>query len=325
MFKDILKEQQPVVYNTLKNALYHDRLAHAYMFSGPSGTLKKEAAYLLAQSLVCDEEGFACETCDTCLRVIQNEYADMIYLDGSDTSIKKDDIIKLQKAFNKTGLEGKGKKVYILDHAENATIDALNSLLKFLEEPSNDMVAILLVEQLDRLLPTIISRCQNIPFTPLNAKQCYESVKGELDEFDAYMLSSMVRQKKDILEVSESEDYQHARFVFEGMIERFKGNPNDALLFLQIEGFPAKQKKYGKQAFIYVLDMLHIFFKDCMKNTIDERSDWYQKQAIDIQKKQLNYIKMLQIVMSTKDKLLRSVNLQLLIDLMLYEMKEVTK
>lgn len=325
MFKDILKEQQPVVYNTLKHALHSDRLAHAYMFSGPSGTLKKETAYLLAQSLVCDEDGFACEICDTCHRVKNGEYADMIYLDGSETSIKKDEIIKLQKTFNKTGLEGKGKKVYILDHAENATPDALNSLLKFLEEPTNDMIAILLVEQLDRLLPTIISRCQNIPFTPLNAKQCYEAVKGELDEFDAYMLSSMVRQKKNILETSESEDYQHARFVFEGMLERFKGNPYDALLFLQIEGFPAKQKKYGKQAFIYVLDMLHIFFKDCMKNCLEGRSEWYQKQALDIQKRQLNYIKMLQIVMRSKDKLLRSVNLQLLIDQMLYEMKEVTK
>lgn len=52
MFKDILREQQPVVYHTLRNALENDRLAHAYMFSGPSGTPKKETAYLLAQSLV---------------------------------------------------------------------------------------------------------------------------------------------------------------------------------------------------------------------------------------------------------------------------------
>ena len=173
MFKDILREQQPVVYHTLRNALEHNRLAHAYMFSGPSGTPKKETAYLLAQSLVCKESGFACEVCDTCERVAHNEYADMIYLDGTSVSIKKDDILKLQHAFAKTGLEKTGKKIYVLDHAENATPDALNSLLKFLEEPGSDMIAILIVEQLDRVLPTIISRCQNIPFTPLRASQCY--------------------------------------------------------------------------------------------------------------------------------------------------------
>ena len=83
MFKDILREQQPVVYHTLGNALEHNRLAHAYMFSGPSGTPKKETAYLLAQSLVCRESGFACEVCDTCERIAHNEYADMIYLDGT--------------------------------------------------------------------------------------------------------------------------------------------------------------------------------------------------------------------------------------------------
>ena len=75
--------------------------------------------------------------------------------------------------------------IYVLDHAENATPDALNSLLKFLEEPGSDMIAILIVEQLDRVLPTIISRCQNIPFTPLRASQCYAAVQEELEVLDA--------------------------------------------------------------------------------------------------------------------------------------------
>ena len=325
MFKDVLKKQQPVVYHTLKNALESDKLAHAYMFSGPSGTPKKEAAYLLAQSILCEETGFACETCDTCLRVAHNEYADMIYIDGTSVSIKKDDILKLQTAFNKTGLETKGKKIYILDHAENATVDALNSLLKFLEEPTNDMIAILIVEQIDRVLPTIVSRCQNIPFTALNAKQCYQAVREEIPELDAYILSNLIRQKKDILLACESEDYQHALYVFKGMIERFSISLDQALLFIQVEGFPAKQKKHGKQSLIYMVDMLHLFFKDCMKDNRETSDEWYLKQMRLIQDKHINCVKMLQIFMQTKDKLLRSVNIQLLIDQMLYQMKEVTR
>lgn len=325
MFKDILKEQQPVVYHTLKNALENDKLAHAYMFSGGYGTPKKETAYLLAQSILCDEEGYACETCSTCERVRNNEYADLIYLDGTDVSIKKDDILKLQTAFHKTGLEAKGKKIYILDHAENATPDALNSLLKFLEEPTNDMIAILIVESIDRVLPTIVSRCQNIPFIPLSAKHCFATVKEELNELDAYILSSFIRQKEDILQASESEDYQHALYVFKGLMERYVISPYQALLFLQVEGFPAKQKKYGKQAFSYLIDMLHLFFKDCMRNNRQLQDEWYVRYMNLVRQKNYDYVKLLQILMQTKDKLLRSINLQLLADQLLYEMKEVTK
>lgn len=323
MFKDILKRQQPVVYHTLKNALEQDKIAHAYMFSGPNGTPKKETAYLLSQSLVCSRNGFACETCEVCKRIEKNEFADMIYMDGSVNSIKKDDIIKLQHVFNKTSLESYGKKVYIIDHAENATPDALNSLLKFLEEPSGNMTAILIVEQLDRVLATIVSRCQLIPFTALNAKQCYEAVKPKLDELDAYLLSHMIRQESAILEAAESDDYQHAMYMFKGTIERYVNSSYQALLFLQIEGFPAKQKKYGKQALIYLLDMMHIFFKDCMKNQHIVRDEWYERHIQIMCNKQVDYIKLLRVFMESKDKLLRSVNIQLLVDQILYRMKEV--
>lgn len=325
MFKEILKEQQPVVYCTLLHALEHDRLAHAYMFYGPSGTPKKETAYLLAQSLICEHEGFACETCTTCQRIAHNDFVDMIYIDGTSVSIKKDDIIKLQQTFSKTGLEQTGKKVYILDHAENATPEALNSLLKFLEEPGSDMTAILLVEQLDRILPTIVSRCQLIPFKALSAKQCYDAVNQEIDELDAYLLSIMIRQKSEILETAEKEEYQHARYIWKGMIEKYLTSPYDALLFLQLEGFPAKQKKYGKQAMTYFIDMLAIFFKDCMQDRRTIQDSWYQNMMDQYQKKEIDLVKIIKILMQTKDILLGSVNIQLLIDQMIYQMKEVTQ
>ena len=325
MIKELLKEQQPVVYTTLKHALELDKLAHAYMFSGPAGTMKKEAAYLLAQSLVCSTHGFACECCDTCKRIAANEFADLKYIDGTTTSIKKEDIVKLQKEFNKTGLETPGKKIYILDHAENATPDALNSLLKFLEEPTNDMTAILIVEQMDRVLPTIISRCQNIPFTAPGFFSCYQEVRAEIAELDAYLLSHILHQKQSILEAVESEDYQHAVYVFKGMLERYQKSCYQALLFLQLEGFPAKQKKYGKQALQYVSDMLLLFFKECMKKESACQDMWYKKQLETMQQKDMDIIKIMQILMRGKDMLLRSVNLQMLIDQLLYEMKEVTR
>ncbi|WP_270417428.1 DNA polymerase III subunit delta [Amedibacterium intestinale] len=323
MVKDKLKEQQPIVYHTLKNALENSRLAHAYLFSGPGGSMKKDAAILLAQSLLCKGNTFACEECDLCKRVKAHEYADMIYLDGSEISIKKEDIKKLQKSFEKTALEKNGRKIYILDHVENATADALNSLLKFLEEPSGDMTAILLVEQMDRLLPTIVSRCQNVPFKAMNTAQVFEETKKEMDRLDAYFLSKMLRNKEGMKEISESEDYQHALYCFKKTLEEIHISVADSLMFLQLEGFNAKQKKFGKQACEYFFSMLQIFFMDYMRKNTLENENWYNHQIEKMRNKNIDYVRILQILMQGKDKLLRSVNIQLLIDQILYQISEV--
>lgn len=324
MFKEELKRLQPVAYRTLENALYAGKTAHAYMFHGPAGTPKKEAAYLLAKSFVCDHDGFACEECETCMRIEHHNYADLLYIDGTQTSIKKNDIVSLQHEFNKTALETNGKKIYIIDHVENATTDALNSLLKFLEEPSGDMVAILLVEQLDLVLPTIISRCQMIPFKPLTQELCFLLVKEDIDEMNAYLLSNMIRNPKEIIEVSESDEYQHAFYLFKGFLEEYKETPYRALLFLQVEGNTSK-KKLDKQNAKYFVSMLDIFYRDCIKISMEFNSTWYKEMIEAMNQFQIDYPKMLEILLNVQDKLLRSVNIPLLMDQMVYEMKEVTK
>lgn len=323
MFKDELRQLQPVAYRILENSLRNEKLAHAYMFHGPSGTPKKEAAYLLAKSLVCGQAGFACEGCAVCDRIEHGNYADLLYIDGTVTTIKKQDIIALQHAFYKTGIEEGGQKIYIIDHAENATADALNSLLKFLEEPDGAMTAILIVEQLDRMLPTILSRCQMIPFQSLTQGQCYQMVRKDLDEINAYLLSSMIRDPKEILKVSESEDYQYAFYLFKGFLNEYKETPYRALLFLQLES-AGKKQKLNKINTGYFIRMLDIFFRDCLSGQPKE-DPWYQKTIDAMHMFQIDYTKMIRILLNVQDTLLRSVNIPLLMDQMVYEMKEATK
>lgn len=327
MFKSELEQEQPVVFQTIQHALCNDKVAHAYLFSGPSGTPKKQAAYLLAKSLICEhpEHGFACETCSECERIEHDNFSDMIVLDGSSVSIKKDSIIKLQHEFNKTGLERTGKKFYILDHAENATPDALNSLLKFLEEPSSDMIAILLVEQLDRLLPTIISRCQIVPFIPLTQHHCYMMCKDDYEPLVAYLLSNMIRNKKAIDEAAESDEFQHAYYIFKKFQEEYVSSPYYAGAFLQQAGFDNKKKRNGKQSMQYFLDMLTTFYRDLLQGGAVVEDRWYQEQLHSFQHRNIAGIELLHIVLNTKDKLLRSVNIALLIDQMIYNMKEVSQ
>ena len=100
-----------------RQALKQHHLAHAYLFHGPKGTLKKDTAIFLAQSLNCQEQE-ACEVCDVCRRIEAGTFHDVIYLSGQQTSIKKEDVLKLQQELNKTALEQNGRKVYIIDRID---------------------------------------------------------------------------------------------------------------------------------------------------------------------------------------------------------------
>ena len=168
MLKDLLKKQQPVVYQALENACRNNRISNAYLFSGPYGTIKHEAAILLAESIFCEKkEGLACEECNTCRRVREGTYGDLIILDGSKKPVSKDDVDSIQERFSRTALENsEGRRVYIIENAETASASAQNSMLKFLEEPGRGVTAILTTDNAARLLPTIISRCTILPFVP---------------------------------------------------------------------------------------------------------------------------------------------------------------
>ena len=318
MFQEELKKNHQMVYKVLENALKHNRLAHAYMFVGETTAPKKESAYLLAQSLVCKKDGFACETCDSCMRVTHNNYADMIYLDGLTTSIKKEDILRVKEAFSKTNIESKGKKIYVLDGAEYATISALNSLLTFLEEPGSQTIAILLVENPDQILDTIKSRCQIITFQKQNKEDTFKRFSKEYDILDAYILSYLGISEKKLVETMECEEYQHAQYTFKTYIEKYLKRYQDANVFLQIEGF-GKNKLDGKLVCRYFLDMLGLLAKDVL---IEKHLDnaWYQSMIDLMSRKQAQHI--LSLSNRMKDRNIKSVNLGLLIDQFIYEMGE---
>ena len=188
--KEYLKKEQPVVYQVLSNALSKNRLTHAYLFSGPKGSPKEETALLFAQSLVCenpDIDGFACQKCDTCKRIENEESIDFHWIHN--TRIKKKDIVNLQDFFSSTSAEKANRRIYILNQFDEATKDAQNSLLKFIEEPSDEIYAILIADEKTNVLSTIQSRCQNVTFKPSSKDSLIEDLKKITDEESAKMLA----------------------------------------------------------------------------------------------------------------------------------------
>ena len=131
MIKEYLKDNQEIAYKLLCNALINHKVAHAYLFCGQCNDTMVKAALFLAASIICDHD-IACESCNNCQRVFNFNYGDLVYIDGTNDTIKKEQILALQQQFSKTALEANGHKVYIINHVENATDASLNSLLKFL-------------------------------------------------------------------------------------------------------------------------------------------------------------------------------------------------
>ena len=158
---------QDMAKNLLQSALRSDSVSHAYIFSGPAGCGQMKTAMTFAQALFCTElEDDACGHCLECRKVEHGNHPDLHLLAPDGSSIKIDQIRELQRVFSYRS-ESKNPKVYIIDHADTMTVQAANSLLKFLEEPPVPAVAVLLTENGQALLPTIQSRAQTISFFPL--------------------------------------------------------------------------------------------------------------------------------------------------------------
>lgn len=319
MMSHELKDTQPIAYRILQNAIHHKTIAHAYLFTGEKGTPRKESAYLLAQSLVCehlDEDGFACEMCEECLRVMHGNYADLMYVDGQNVSIKKNDILKIQENFSKTRLERRGKKIYILDGVENATGEAMNSLLKFLEEPTDDTMAILICESEDRVMETIVSRCQNVPFYKNNIQELESELLNEMGNVEAHILSRISTNQTQALSIFESDEFQHALYLFETFLKEYNDRSIHAKVFLQNEGF-SKSKRDDKEVFSLFLKMLNILCRDIYCLSSEEIKGIWGKSGEIVLK--LDVDKIMKISIEFKDKIIRSVNVLLLVDQFLYQ------
>jgi len=144
---------------------------HAYLFTGPSRTGKKQAAYDLARALNCESNQAPCGKCVPCERITGGKHADVQLVDlvtrqdepGARTAIVVEEIDTIQRAAVLPPFEGRSR-VFIIDGAEFLTAGAANRLLKILEEPPPGVVFVLLAASIEKVLPTVVSRCRHFEF-----------------------------------------------------------------------------------------------------------------------------------------------------------------
>ncbi len=160
---------QPKVRAFLRSVVATRRVSHAYLFTGPAGSNKTQAAFALAQTILCDQGG--CGTCDDCLRVKRRRHPDVRYLAPAGASGYLIDQIREIVADCELAPVRAKRKVYIIDRVDLLGVHAANAFLKTLEEPREGVVIILLGRTRDAVLPTIVSRCQVIPFRQIPARE----------------------------------------------------------------------------------------------------------------------------------------------------------
>ena len=170
--------QEPIV-KTLKNALLQNKVAHAYLFSGPRGTGKTSIARLFAKALNCEQGlGHQCNVCENCKAMNNNSHPDVIEIDAASNN-SVDDARSLIEKVRYSPMLGK-YKVYIIDEVHMMSSSAFNALLKTLEEPPSYVVFILCTTEPHKVLPTIVSRCQHYEFKKIDDKDLIKLIKKVL-------------------------------------------------------------------------------------------------------------------------------------------------
>src|SRR6516225_678345 len=151
---------QAHVSRTLKNAVTQNRLAHAYLFVGPRGIGKTSTARILAKSLDCINGPTItpCGKCDNCREIAAGNSLDVIEIDGA-SNRGIDDVRELRDNVRYAPAKGR-YKIYIIDEVHMLTKEAFNALLKTLEEPPPHVKFIFATTEPDKVLATILSRCQ---------------------------------------------------------------------------------------------------------------------------------------------------------------------
>ncbi len=205
-FEDVVGQEHITL--TLKNAIKNNRIAHAYIFTGPRGVGKTTTARILAKTLNClnPKNNEPCNECEMCKSILNNQSLDIIEIDGA-SNRGIDEIRTLRESVKYAPTKGK-YKVYIIDEVHMLTKESFNAFLKTLEEPPSHTIFIFATTDIHKVPLTIISRCQRFDFRRIQLdeikKLLSEIAEEEKIKIDDKTLTIIAKKSDGALRDAES-------------------------------------------------------------------------------------------------------------------------
>jgi len=302
---DNYQKTQPIAYKILKNAVSKEKYSHAYLFETNGFYDSYNLIFSFIKEILCEEinqENHNPQTCNTCRMIDSGNYPEIEIISPDGMWIKKEQLKKLQNDFNKTAIIG-NKKIYIIKEAEKLNKQSANSILKFLEEPEEGIIAILVTDNIYGILETIRSRCQLIELKESKKELSVKNTNNKL---------SLILYNKEELEEEEIEKIEKViKFV-----NYYEKNHLDAIIYMQKLWHDYIKTK---EEMLYAFDLMILYYKDVL-NKISNRNieifDDYEKEIEEISNKNTitEICDKLSILTDFKEKIKYNANAKLLMD-----------
>ena len=275
-------------------------------------------AIFMAKSLICnhkDEDGFACLNCIHCKKVDDNSYADLKIISGE--QLKTNEVMSLQEEFNKSPLEDGNVKVYIIDLIERAPIASLNKLLKFIEEPSSNIVALFTTNSVDSILQTIVSRCQIIKLKELYSDDLVNYlISSSFARDDAYLIAKVSNDIEKSVNILNDPKYKDIKQLLNESLNYLKDKNDNFIINFQIKGFKILTTNDEYELF---LDMLEACIMQALikKEDSEYKLNFFNEEILKISKTYNHFDYMINDITNAKIDLVSNANKNLVFDKLL--------
>lgn len=318
---------QPVVMRQLQMVFQKNRVAHAYLFEGSKGTGKQAVMRAFVKLLLCEQplQNVPCETCRGCRRFESGNHPNFIQIEPDGQDIKKDQILQLIFEMNKTSLEA-GRKIYVIHKADRLNASSANSLLKFLEEPEGQVLAILLTEKPYAILPTIRSRAQILTFPSIPRNERMKAlVEQGLTSSMAATVSMVTNDFDEAFRLAKDEQFAQSRKTVLKLVGVAETNVHEAMICVHEEWLPMFKEKDEIEL---GLDLLLFAYRDIVavkanpeaECTYPDFMPFYQQRALHVTFEQLS--DKIQAILKAKQQLHRNMNRTLLMEQLMLNLQE---
>ena len=311
MLDDFISDQA-IAYKIFKNSIIKNKLSHAYLINTNGYHKGFDFAKAFAKYLLCPNNDTGSHECSVCHLIDNNSYSEFKVIEADGLWIKKEQTDELQEMFSMKSLSG--RKVYIINGVENLNISASNSILKFLEEPEEGIVAILITDNIYKVLGTIVSRCQVINLNNVQVKSddMLLNVGNQLYN-DSDKINEFVNDSESINKIGHVIDF----------IEYLYSNKLDTLVYIN---------KYwndffkGKDDYLFAFNIMIMFYSDVINYKMgnDIILSEFKSNIEKFSELDYNIInKILNLIMEVREDLYSNVNLNLLMDKFIIKMEAI--